>query len=118
MKRRLGAQPGADPDAEVAQALGGDAHELVDDVVIGVDRHERAHGEVHPRMLIAGRRHLHAVLDEYAMHHNQHRPHRARNLCPPGVDEVAPAVIADLEAPKIRRRRVLGGLINEYERAA
>jgi hypothetical protein len=29
-----------------------------------------------------------------------------------------PAVITDLATPQIRRRRVLGGLINEYERAA
>ena len=36
--------------------------------------------EVTDRMLIAGRWHLHAVLDDYAVHYNQHRPHRARNL--------------------------------------
>ena len=74
--------------------------------------------EVTDRMLIAGPRHLRAVLDEYAAHYNEHRPHRARNLRPPGAAEMAPAVIADLATPKIRRRRVLGGLINEYERAA
>ena len=39
--------------------------------------------EVTDRMLINGPRHLHAVLDEYALHYNQHRPHRGRNLCPP-----------------------------------
>jgi putative transposase len=52
------------------------------------------------------------------MHYNQHRPHRARNLSPPGAAEITPAVIADLAPPQIRRRRVLGGLINEYGRAA
>ena len=33
--------------------------------------------EVTDRMLIAGPRHLHAVLDECAVHYNEHRPHRA-----------------------------------------
>jgi putative transposase len=31
--------------------------------------------EVTDRMLIAGPRHLRAVLDEYAAHYNRHRPH-------------------------------------------
>ena len=69
-------------------------------------------------MLIAGPGHLHAVRDEYAVLYSQHRPPRARNLRPPGADEVAPAITADLAAPKISRRRVLGGLINECEQAA
>ena len=38
-----------------------------------------ARAEVTDRMLIAGSRHLHAALDEYAVHYNQHRPHRAGN---------------------------------------
>jgi putative transposase len=67
-------------------------------------------------MLIAGPRHLRAVMDEYAVYYNGHRPYPARNLRPPGADETTPAVITDLATPKIRRRRVLGGLINEYER--
>ena len=74
--------------------------------------------EVTDRMLIAGPRHLRAVLDEYVVHYNEHRPHRARNLRPPGAAEIAPVAITDLATAQIRRRRVLGGLINEYERAA
>ena len=74
--------------------------------------------EVTDRMLIAGPRHLRAVLDEYAGHYNQHRPHRARDLRPPDCDDIPMAEIADLTAARIRRRRVMGGLINEYERAA
>jgi len=74
--------------------------------------------EVTDRMLIAGPRHLRAVLDGYAVHYNEHRPHRARDLRPPGADVLAPAVIADLATVTMRHRRVLGGLINEYERAA
>ena len=68
-------------------------------------------------MLIAGPRQLRAVLDEYVAHFNGHRPHRARNLRPPDHDASATAPVTDLAA-QIRRRRVLGGLIHEYERAA
>jgi putative transposase len=77
-----------------------------------------ARAECTDHMLIAGPRRLHAVLDQYAVHYNQHRPHGARNLRPPAADQTAPAVIADLAAAKIRRRRVLGGLLNEYQQAA
>jgi hypothetical protein len=72
--------------------------------------------EVTDRMLITGPRHLRAVLGEYAAHYNQHRPHRARNLRPPDDDGTAP--IANLATARIRRRRVLGGLIHEYRQAA
>jgi hypothetical protein len=61
-------------------------------------------------------RHLRAVLDEYAAHYNRHRPHRSRNLRPPGAAQATPPAITDLTTAKIRRRRALGGLINEYER--
>ena len=70
------------------------------------------------RMLIAGQRHLRAVLEEYAVHYSQHRPHRALSLRPPGAAGDPPAAVTDLATVKIRRRRVLGGLISEYERAA
>ena len=77
-----------------------------------------ARAEVTDRMLIAGSRHLRAVLDEYVAHYNHHRPHRARNLRPPDCDDITMATTTDLTAGRIRRRRVLGGLIHEYERAA
>jgi putative transposase len=77
-----------------------------------------ARAEVTDRMLIAGQRHLSAVLDEYAAHYNQHRPHRALNLRSPGAAEDPPCAVTGLAATKIRRRGVLGGLISEYERAA
>jgi putative transposase len=70
------------------------------------------------RMLIAGLRHLRAVLDEYVAHYNQHRPHRARYLRPPDAGDTATAPVTDLAAARIRRRNILGGLIHEYERAA
>jgi hypothetical protein len=77
-----------------------------------------ARAEVTDRMLIAGPRHLRAVLDEYAAHYNRHRPHRARKLRPPDCDDIAMATTTGLATARIRRRRVLGGLIHEYERAA
>jgi transposase InsO family protein len=74
--------------------------------------------EVTDRMLIAGPRHLRTVPDEYVAHFNQHRPHRARNLRPPDHDTRTTAPVADRAAARIRRRKVLSGLIHEYERAA
>ena len=77
-----------------------------------------ARSEVTDRMLIAGPRHLRAVLDEYVAHYNCHRPHRARNLRPPDRNDVITAPVTDLATAWIQRRKVLGGLIHEYERAA
>jgi putative transposase len=77
-----------------------------------------ARAQVTGPMLIAGQRHLHAVLDEYAAHHNQHRPHRGRNLRPPSTGKTIATAVTDLTTGKIRRRRVPGGLINQYEPAA
>ena len=74
--------------------------------------------EVTGRMLIAGPRHLRAVLDDYATHYNRHRPHRARNLRLPDRDDITMATTTDLTTARIRCRKVLGGLIHEYERAA
>ncbi len=73
-----------------------------------------ARSECTDRMLIFGQRRLHAVLAEYARHYNGRRPHRGRQLHPPSPDHPE----ADLTKERIKRRAVLGGLINEYERAA
>ena len=73
-----------------------------------------ARTEVTDRMLIFGERHLQSVLAEYARHYNGRRPHRSRQLHPPRPDHP----VADPSQEKIKRRAVLGGLINEYERAA
>jgi putative transposase len=68
-------------------------------------------------MLISGPRYLRVVLDEYVAHYNRHRPHRTRNLRPPDSYDVT-ALISDRRTAEIQRRKVLGGLINEYQRAA
>ena len=64
--------------------------------------------EVTDRMLIFGERHLRSVLAQFSAHDNQQRPHRALQLRPP-----RPPVHG-----KIRRRPMLGGLINQYPVAA
>jgi len=53
------------------------------------------------------------VLAEYEAHYNGQRPHRSRQLRPPRPDHT----VADLSPKKIKRRPVLGGLLNEYEPA-
>jgi putative transposase len=73
-----------------------------------------ARTEVTDRMLIFGERHLRTILAQYAAHYNGRRPHRGRQLRPPRPDHPA----ADLSRKRIQRRPVLGGLTNEYERAA
>jgi putative transposase len=73
-----------------------------------------ARTEITDRMLIFGERHLRTILTEYQGHYNGRRPHRSRQLRPPQPDHPA----TDLSWKRIRRRPVLGGLINEYERAA
>jgi putative transposase len=77
-----------------------------------------ARAEVTDRMLITGPRHLHAIMGEYAAHYNQHRPHRARDLRPPDSDDIPTTPAADLTTVRVLRRRVLGGAISEYQRAA
>jgi putative transposase len=65
-------------------------------------------------MLIFSERHLWSVLARYEAHYNGRRSHRSRQLRPPRPDHP----IADLSQKRIKRRPVLGGLLNEYERAA
>ena len=66
------------------------------------------------RLLIYDEAHLRAVLQDYVGHYNGHRPHQSRNQRPPDQDE---PVVVSLAAP-VQRREVLGGVINEYYRAA
>jgi putative transposase len=66
------------------------------------------------RMLIYDEAHLRAVPQAYARHYNGHRPHQSRQQRPPDHDErgVIP------RGALMQRRKILGGLINEYHRAA
>ena len=72
-----------------------------------------ARKEVTDRILIFGERHLRTILNEYAAHYDGRRPHRSLKLHPPRLDHP----VADL-SQRVKRCPVLGGLINECERAA
>jgi len=73
-----------------------------------------ARTECTDRMLIYGVAHLQAVLRAYADHYNGYRPHQSRQQRPPDQDG---PIVASLDA-SVQRRKVLGGMINEYHRAA
>ena len=73
-----------------------------------------ARAECTDRMLIYGERHLRSVLGQYADHYNGHRPHQSRQQRLPDQEG---QVSVPLDLP-IRRRKVLGGVINEYYRVA
>jgi putative transposase len=73
-----------------------------------------ARTEATDRMLIFGKRHLRTVLAGYQAYYNAQRPHRSRQPHPSGPDHP----VADLSQERIKRRPVLGGLFNEYERVA
>jgi transposase InsO family protein len=66
------------------------------------------------RMLIYDEAHLRAVLQAYVRHYNGHRPHQSRQQRPPDHDESAVVPQGTL----VQRRKILGGVINEYHRAA
>jgi len=68
-------------------------------------------------MLIYNPRHLLAVLGEFVVHYNEHRPHQGRDQRPPNATGTGPAV-ADLASARFRRRTILNGLISEYSQAA
>jgi putative transposase len=74
--------------------------------------------ELLDRTLILNQAHLRAVLAEYQEHYNTARPHHRLHQRIPDPDPAPRVTAADLGACQIRRKQVLSGLINEYERAA
>ncbi|MDP9204432.1 MAG: transposase [Gemmatimonadota bacterium] len=66
-------------------------------------------------LLILGPRHLDRALRTCVDHYNAERPHRGIELRAPKTP--APVTLVK-EVPAVRRREILGGLINEYSRAA
>jgi putative transposase len=68
-------------------------------------------------VLIMNEAHARQVLAAYRLHHNEHRPHQARNQLPPDAHE-QPATVHDLDTRRLLRTRILGGLINEYRYTA
>jgi putative transposase len=75
--------------------------------------------ELLDRVLILGERHLRAVLTGYQAHYNTARPHQgiAQRVSADERD-TDPATVTNVGTWQIRRKPVLGGLINEYVRAA
>ncbi|MET7931379.1 integrase core domain-containing protein [Streptomyces sp. NPDC005349] len=74
--------------------------------------------ELLDRMLIYNEAHARAVLADLR-HYNGHRPHQSRQQLPPDSTEPAtPATVTNLQAHRSRRQRLLGGLINQYEKSA
>ena len=67
------------------------------------------------RMLIYHPPHLLAVLAEFVEHYNEHRPHQSRGQRPPDAVDTGPAVV-ELASMRVRRRRILDGLISETRR--
>ena len=69
--------------------------------------------------MILGERHLRAVLAEYRVHHNTARPRQgiAQHIHD-GESDAPRATVTDIGTQEICRKRVPGGLINEYTRAA
>ena len=61
------------------------------------------------RVLVFNESHARAVRAQYERHFNRHHPHQSRAQRPPEHD---PTVVIDLDTA------ILGGVINEYHRAA
>lgn len=76
-----------------------------------------ARSEVTDRLLMTGERHARVVMAEYVKHYNTGRSHQGHGLGLRAPDD-APNVIPFPAPPhRIRRRQLLGGLINEYQPA-
>lgn len=99
-------------DAEGIQIIQAPRANAICERVVGTLRRELL-----DRILILGPGHLRRILAEYAIHYNAHRPHQSLRQRSPDTDPAAPAPITDLTGRRIKRRPVLGGLINEYEAA-
>ena len=75
--------------------------------------------ELLDRVLIIGDAHLRAALAEYQIHYNTARPHQGiAQHVPDHEPDAARTTMTDVDTQQIRRRPVLGGLINEYSHAA
>jgi putative transposase len=71
------------------------------------------------RVLILGAAHLRSVLAEYQAHYNTARPHQGiAQRVPADEPDAHRATLTNVDTGQIRRKPVLGGLINEYTHAA
>ena len=70
------------------------------------------------RILITSEHHLRVVLDQYVAHYNAGRSHQGDGMILRAPDDNPNVISFPAQTDQIRRKRVLGGLINEYEAAA
>jgi Integrase core domain/Homeodomain-like domain len=77
-----------------------------------------ARAECTDRMLIAGERHLRAILSEYIGHYNTGRSHQGHGMGLRAPDDAPDVIAFPVPATRIQRRARLAGLINEYRQAA
>jgi putative transposase len=70
------------------------------------------------RVLVFGRRHLEAVVNEYVEHYNGHRPHRSLGQLAPQPKDQAPAGLENVDPSRLERTDRIGGLIHEYRLVA
>jgi hypothetical protein len=70
------------------------------------------------RVLVVCERHLVTVLSSYVAHYNRHRPHRSLGQRPPDAPTFSTDPTGVPANTRIERKEILGGLINEYARAA
>jgi len=73
--------------------------------------------ELCDHVLVLNEVHARRLLTTYQHHYNSHRPHQARSQLPPDSDR-QPDTVHQLQADRVQRTRILGGLINEYRYAA
>jgi len=74
--------------------------------------------ELLDRTLILNQAHLRAVLADYQEHYNTARPHQGIGQRIPDPGPAPRVTAANPGKWQIRRKPVLSGLVNEYERAA
>ncbi|ACU69492.1 Integrase catalytic region [Catenulispora acidiphila DSM 44928] len=70
------------------------------------------------RILVAGERHLRVILNGYIAHYNAGRSHQGAGMSLRAPDDDPNVIPFPAQIDQIRRKRILGGLINEYEPAA